>query len=258
MRRLVKGMLPTPRLAVIALFGMMSFSPSTVASSHDHCSRVQAPSDAGVIATQMGLIRGHLWVAAELVALDQMALGAAHAKHPADEIYQSLLPLLKNAGAEGFAAELEALAETLQERDKPAFQRAYRNLETAMAAVDTKLSPSSATHLDVTVELIKQAQVEYAAGLVDGEIVDIKEYQDARGFLAIAEGLVLEVFASCGPLIAAAQQQAVREALALAKIQWPALSEPVVFVEEGDAQPWSGTALASLLTKIQALRNLMR
>ena len=60
------------------------------------------------------------------------------------------------------------------------------------------------------------------------------------------------------PLIAAAQQQAVREALALAKTQWPALSEPVVFVEEGDVQPWSGTALASLLTKMQALRNLMR
>ena len=42
--------------------------------------------------TKMALIQGHLWVAAQLVDAEEMDLGAKHAKHPAQEVYQELLP----------------------------------------------------------------------------------------------------------------------------------------------------------------------
>ena len=59
--------------------------------------------------TKMALIQGHLWVAAQLVEAGEMDLGAKHAKHPAQEVYQELLPFFRQIGSAGFADELDAM-----------------------------------------------------------------------------------------------------------------------------------------------------
>ena len=64
-----------------------------------------------------------------------------------------------------------------------------------MAVIDDIIAGqdlNDSAKLTVAQALIAQAAVEYRAGVVDGEITDLQEYQDARGFLQIAE-----TFAQC-------------------------------------------------------------
>ncbi len=65
--------------------------------------------------------------------------------------------------------------------------------------------------------LIEQALIEYRAGVIAGEIADIQEYQDARGFLEVAETFVAnnQDDDQRGSLLATIQA---------AKMLWPSLN----------------------------------
>ena len=65
--------------------------------------------------------------------------------------------------------------------------------------------------------LIAQAAVEYRAGVVDGEITDLQEYQDARGFLQIAETFVAQCEES-------RRRDSLLEQFQSAKVLWPDLN----------------------------------
>ena len=73
--------------------------------------------------TKMALIQGHLWVAAQLVEAGEMDLGAKHAKHPAQEVYQELLPFFRQIGSAGFADELDAMSQQFHSANKADFSR---------------------------------------------------------------------------------------------------------------------------------------
>ena len=65
--------------------------------------------------------------------------------------------------------------------------------------------------------LIEQAAVEYRDGVVNGEIADLQEYQDARGFLQIAEKFVAQCAGS-------PQRDTLLAQLQSAKVLWPNLN----------------------------------
>ena len=67
------------------------------------------------LSLNMGLMRGHLLVAAELFEAGHYELAQRHSKHPAEEVYQELRPALARLELPGFAPELSAFAETLAE-----------------------------------------------------------------------------------------------------------------------------------------------
>ena len=138
----------------------------------------------------MALIQGHLWVAAQLVDAEEMDLGAKHAKHPEQEVYQELLPFFLRIGSSGFADELNDMSQQLHNPRKGDFHASYLRV---MATIDNIIAGQNlndSAKLMVAQALIAQAAVEYRAGVVNGEVADLQEYQDARGFLQIAETFV--------------------------------------------------------------------
>jgi hypothetical protein len=67
------------------------------------------------------------------------------------------------------------------------FQVSY---QAAMAAIDLIIAGVELTDADrlrVAQALIEQALTEYRAGVIAGEVADLQEYQDARGFVEVAE-----------------------------------------------------------------------
>jgi hypothetical protein len=138
-------------------------------------------------ALKLGLIRGHLWVANELVVQGHLALGGKHSKHPAQEVYQELEPLFESIDSEGFADKLELMAISLQNKEVEDFQSAYLEVVTAISLIYPKMSLTVSEELEVTLGLLKQALTEYKVGVIEGAVVDLQEYQDARGFTHIAE-----------------------------------------------------------------------
>jgi hypothetical protein len=169
-------------LSVVLMLGAL-LQPLFAAQSLSHDDRV-------AYVTKMGLIQGHLWVAAALVEGGHMALGAKHAKHPGQEVYQDLQPYFAATGAPGFALELQAMSDQLAADSGASVHHAYERVMASINQLVEAQNLSGLEKLQVALALVTQAEIEYRAGIQQGAVVDVKEYQDARGFVEIAQGLV--------------------------------------------------------------------
>ena len=170
-----------------------------------------------VYVTKMALIQGHLWVAAQLVEAGEMDLGAKHAKHPAQEVYQELLPFFHRIGSSGFADELDTMSRQFHNPRQANFHASYQRVMTVIDDITAAQDLDDAAKFWVARTLIEQAAVEYRAGVVEGEIADLQEYQDARGFLQIAEKFVTQCAGS-------PQRDTLLEQFQSAKVLWPNLN----------------------------------
>lgn len=167
--------------------------------------------------TKLGLIQGHLWVAAQLVEVGLLELGAKHAKHPAQEVYQELLPFFAAVGSQGFAAELETMSGQFSASSSVEFQVSYQAVMSAIDRIVADVELTDADRLRVAQALIEQALIEYRAGVIAGEIADLQEYQDARGFVEVAETFVADNHADD-------QRNTLLAKIQAAKILWPSLN----------------------------------
>jgi hypothetical protein len=192
--------------------------------------------------TKMALIQGHLWVAAQLVEAGEMDLGAKHAKHPAQEVYQELLPFFRQIGSAGFADELDAMSQQLHSANKADFLTSYLRVMTVVNGIVADQGLDDAAKLRVARALIAQADIEYRAGVVDDEIADLQEYQDARGFLQIAETFVVQCAGS-------AQRGRLLDQFQSAKALWPDLNPEVPIL--GDP-----ATLSALIGQLEAAAQL--
>jgi hypothetical protein len=149
-----------------------------------------ATADMTDFALKLALIEGHLWVATELVKQGHLALGNKHSKHPAQEVYTELKPLLASIDSRGFADELERMSAHLQNQEIENFQKAYLDAVKAINSIHLQMSLTLAQKLELVFGLLKQAYIEYNVGVVEGAVLDAQEYQDARGFTHVAGVIV--------------------------------------------------------------------
>lgn len=171
--------------------------------------------------TKLGLIQGHLWVAAQLVEAGDTDLGARHAKHPGQEVYQELLPFFTATNSAGFATELEAMSGQFHSGSFSDFRRAYADVMSVIDDIVGAQNLSDPAQIQVAGSLVAQANIEYQAGVSDGVIVDLQEYQDARGFIEIAQELLRKNLP--GQDYARGQRNKLLEQLAAVEKLWPSL-----------------------------------
>jgi hypothetical protein len=138
-------------------------------------------------AIKLSLIEGHLWVANELVIQGHLTMGSKHSKHPAQEVYKELTPLFKKINSIGFADELQRMATHLKDEEIEEFRSVYLEVVSAIKAIYPLMALTVAQELEISVGLLEQAHLEYAVGVLDGDVLDLQEYQDAWGFTNIAE-----------------------------------------------------------------------
>jgi hypothetical protein len=137
--------------------------------------------------TALGLVEGHLRAGAWLYAEGRGDLAVTHMKHPGDEIYTGLEPMLAAAGAPGFAGELNALAQAV-EGGRPAAEVEPAQAA-ALAAIDVARDAAQASPYAQarSIEaLLRVAAEEYGIGIVNGQVANLHEYQDAWGFTQVA------------------------------------------------------------------------
>jgi len=138
--------------------------------------------------TQLGLMRGHLWVGNELYQSNLSGMATTHMKHPKAELYSTLQEPFAVRGVAGFASELELLAGRVENGASAAdVQTAYTDLTAAITTAELGADTTSARVIgEVIVALLRTAAEEYAIGVVDNNINNLHEYQDALGFTQIA------------------------------------------------------------------------
>jgi hypothetical protein len=200
--------------------------------------------DAGYL-TQLGLMRGHLEVGMELYRQGERKAAEPHMKHPIEELYEPIEPALEKRGAPSFEDKLEALAKLSSngapvDQVEAACQDALAGIAAAEAVTPETKQPDLKTRFKVIVDLVRTAASEYDAGVDDkGNVVQPVEYQDALGFVRVAEAML--------EAIPADQRARAADAIAKAKAQfetlgglWPSLVPPDVV--KGDPSQLFGAA----------------
>src|SRR5262245_15038990 len=140
------------------------------------------------------LMRGHLLVGQQLIALDLWDEALPHFLHPTEELYGLMEKYIKLHGITPFSRELQALAQTVKAKRKGAYEQALKvvdqRLDGALRVAKRFMTPVRTFTVKSAVEVLRVAQSEYEGSMEDGKFTKPVEYQDSRGFVWQAERMI--------------------------------------------------------------------
>jgi hypothetical protein len=144
---------------------------------------------------KLGLMKGHLFVAKELLDMNKPKDAEPHIGHPVEEIYADVADQLAERKVKDFKTSLITLEDLVKAGAKDSakvstnFKDSMSAIDAAIAALPETQRKSPAFVLQVINGLLDTANSEYGASITDGKIKAAIEYQDSRGFIAYANML---------------------------------------------------------------------
>jgi DNA uptake protein ComE-like DNA-binding protein len=185
---------------------------------------------------KLGLMKGHLFVAKELLDLKKPKDAEPHIGHPVEEIYTDVADQLNERKVKEFKTGLIALEDMVKAgaKDMP---KVTANLNTSQQSIDLAIAALPAAQrqdpnfiLQVINGLLDTANSEYGAAITDGKIKAAIEYQDSRGFIVYANTLYQGIAASMAKDHPAAHKIIVDNMKQLTTA-WPAAMPPAAPVK---------------------------
>lgn len=147
---------------------------------------------------KLGLMKGHLLVAKELLDQQQPKQAEPHIGHPVEEIYVDVEEQLNERNVKEFKTTLIGLQDLVKSQPKSAkvntdFTTSMQAVDGAIAALPDTQRTSPEFVVKVINELLDAANSEYGAAIANGKIAAAIEYQDSRGFVTYANQLLQSV-----------------------------------------------------------------
>ena len=147
---------------------------------------------------KLGLMKGHLLVAKELLDQQQPKQAEPHIGHPVEEIYVDVEEQLNERNVKEFKTTLISLQDLVKSQPKSAkvntdFTTSMQAVDGAIAALPDTQRTSPEFVVKVINELLDAANSEYGAAIANGKIAAAIEYQDSRGFVTYANQLLQSV-----------------------------------------------------------------
>lgn len=144
--------------------------------------------------SKLGLMKGHLLVAQELLDQNQPKQAEPHIGHPVEEIYVDVEEQLNERKVKEFKTTLVSLQDLVKSSPKDSkvktnFTSSVQAVDGAIAALPEAQRSKPGFVLQVINELLDSANSEYGAAIADGKITAPIEYQDSRGFVVYANDL---------------------------------------------------------------------
>ena len=186
---------------------------------------------------KLGLMKGHLLVAKELLDLKRPAEALPHVGHPIEELYVTVADQFPQRNVTDFKSTLDELKDFV--KNKPQDPQVIPKFNAGMAAVDQAIaalpeterkSPPFVAH--VTNGLLDSASAEYG-GAISGNKIEEIDYQDSRGFVAYAYMLSQDIAPQLQKDNSKLQQQLKTSFDDLRKV-WPTPLPPAKPVATGD------------------------
>ncbi|MGB3208858.1 MAG: helix-hairpin-helix domain-containing protein [Crinalium sp.] len=185
--------------------------------------------------TKLGLMKGHLIVAKELLDLNKPQQAEPHIGHPVEEIYVDVEDQLQERNVKEFKTTLIGLQDLVKSNSKDA-NKVATNFKDSMQAVDGAIQGLPETQrqspkfvLQVINGLLDAANSEYGAAIANGKVSAAIEYQDSRGFVNYAGDLyknISDKMAKEHP----AEHKAIADSMTKLKTAWPAVTAPSTIV----------------------------
>jgi DNA uptake protein ComE-like DNA-binding protein len=185
---------------------------------------------------KLGLMKGHLFVAKELLDLKKPKDAEPHIGHPVEEIYTDVADQLNERKVKEFKTTLIALEDLVKAGAKDNnkvttnFKESMVSIDGAIAALPAAQRKSPTFVLQVINGLLDTANSEYGAAIADGKIKAAIEYQDSRGFVTYANMLYQGLAATMAKDHPDAHK-AITENLKQLTTAWPAAIPPAAPVK---------------------------
>jgi DNA uptake protein ComE-like DNA-binding protein len=189
---------------------------------------------------KLGLMKGHLFVAKELLDLNKPKDAEPHIGHPVEEIYTDVADQLNERKVKEFKTTLITLEDLVKAGAKDNakvttnFKESMQSIDGAIAALPETQRKSPAFVLQVINGLLDTANSEYGAAITDGKIKAAIEYQDSRGFIVYADTLYQGIAATMAK-DSPDEHKVIVENMKQLKTAWPAAippATPIKTVEE--------------------------
>ncbi|MEO8891997.1 MAG: helix-hairpin-helix domain-containing protein, partial [Coleofasciculaceae cyanobacterium] len=187
---------------------------------------------------KLGLMKGHLLVAKELLDLKKPEAAEPHIGHPVEEIYADVADQLQERKVPEFKKQLISLQDLV--KSKPNDPQLMTQFDASMKAVDQAIAALPETErqspnfaLKVVNGLLDTANSEYGAAIANGKITAPIEYQDSRGFVTYADTLNKSIAQQLTKQNAEAEK-AIDSTMTQLKTAWPAPIPPATPVLSTD------------------------
>ncbi|MBW4682256.1 MAG: helix-hairpin-helix domain-containing protein [Microcoleus vaginatus WJT46-NPBG5] len=185
--------------------------------------------------TKLGLMKGHLIVAKELLDQQKPEQAEPHIGHPVEEIYVDVEEQLQERNVKEFKTTLISLQDQL--KSNPKNEKIGANFETSMQAIDGAIEGISEAQrtspkfvLQVINGLLEAADAEYGAAVANNKITADIEYQDSRGFVNYANTLYKNISQQMAKENPDAHKQIQTSLTELTKA-WPSVTAPAAPVK---------------------------
>ncbi len=185
---------------------------------------------------KLGLMKGHMMVARELLDLKKPDQAEPHIGHPVEEIYADVEEQLKERGVKEFKSTLSKLQSMVKAGAKDAaktdeqFKLALSEIDGAIAVLPEKQRKDEKFVLQVITGLLDTASSEYGAAIADNKVKEAIEYQDSRGFVMYSQ----ELFKTISPQLkakSADSEKKIATALTDLAVAWPTPVPPATPVK---------------------------
>jgi Helix-hairpin-helix motif len=186
---------------------------------------------------KLGLMKGHMMVAKELLDLGKPNQAEPHIGHPVEEIYADVEEQLNGRKVKEFKSVLISLQDLVKAgaKDKAKveadFKAAVTAIDGAIAILPEAQRSDPKFVLQVLNGLLDTANSEYGAAISDGKIKEAIEYQDSRGFVVYSNELYRKIASKLKPESSSKIAADLKD-LATA---WPTALPPNVPVKTTDA-----------------------
>ncbi|MBD1842414.1 helix-hairpin-helix domain-containing protein [Cyanobacteria bacterium FACHB-63] len=189
--------------------------------------------------TKLGLMKGHLYVAKELLDLQKPEQAEPHIGHPVEEIYADVEDQLSERKVPEFKNSLIALQDEVKagaknaEKVSTGYQSSLKSIDIAINALPESERQSPSFVLQVINGLLDTANSEYGAAIANNKITQVIEYQDSRGFVVYAN----ELFKGISGAMLKSQPEAektIETKLAELSKTWVAVTPPATPVKTSD------------------------
>ncbi len=187
---------------------------------------------------KLGLMKGHMLVAKELLDLKKPDQAEPHIGHPVEEIYVDVEDQLKERNVPEFKTMLIGLQNLVKSKPNDPqmgtqFGASMKAVDAAIAALPETQRQSSKFALKVINGLLDTANSEYQASIANGKIAATIEYQDSRGFVTYADTLrsnIAQPLTKENP----ETQKAIADTMTQLKAAWPSPIAPATPVVPAD------------------------
>lgn len=156
-----------------------------------------AADDTVELLVRLTKIEAHILTGLDLLAAGDSTAAQEQFGVPKAEIYDTIEAALAAHQAPAFADRLAALTDAAKTANNAGdLAAAHADVQAGIEAARAAIAPLAKDELAAVLALTREAAEDFTAGVKDGKIAELGEYQDARAYLLAARQVVTRLEAS--------------------------------------------------------------